>query len=56
MRYSLEDGIYRRPLALRLLYGAINTLAITGWLFLLVIIITMLTNTFDDLILILWEI
>lgn len=56
MRYNYETGVIRKPLALRLLCGTINTLAVIGWLFLLVIIITILTNTFDELILILWEI
>jgi len=56
MRFNYQTGVIKRPLALKLLSGTVNFLAVLGWLFLLVIIITILTNTFDELILILWEI
>jgi len=55
MRYNYQTAI-KRPLLPRILSGTVNFIAILGWLFLLVIIITIITNTFDELILILWEI
>ncbi len=55
MRYNYLTG-YKKPLVNRLICGTINFIAVLGWLVLLVIIITIVTNTFDELILILWEI
>lgn len=56
MQFNYQTGVSKRPLALRLLSGTVNFIAILGWLVLLVIFITIVTNTFDELILILWEI
>jgi len=55
MRYNYQVAI-KRPLLPRILCGAVNFIAVLGWLVLLVIFITIVTNTFDELILILWEI
>ena len=54
--YNYQTGVSKRPLAFRVLCGTVNFIAVLGWLVLLVIIITIITNTFDELIIILWEI
>lgn len=39
-----------------LAYGAFNFLAVVGWVFLFVLVVSMITGTFDDLLMIVWEV